>query len=449
MCKTQTSSALVCNKPVMVLTTVANPIWIGRRHYKVARVTVLALAAAFIFSVCTLSSAFATAGETEFEFEVRPARPKSEHGVLLPIALLVLTLIPFISTVVIIAGYKYISKLAQKLEKLEASNKSRAFKIEAEPRTVESLQAQLEAAEEKREAQFQEYAVKVQAKLQEKLQEKEDENSQIVKVLKKQSEDALKAKDAELVALATASKEALKQQKDECDSLVQKVTALQQDDGDDNENLREEIVQLHAQMESQEAEAEAQLAKLTYDLSHSSYQLAQAKDGLNAGVSVSPPRDLSPCNDVRARCADGSPRLAPAKDRQMMERRKSYSALGAPNQTIVTFEVRHDAPKEGEEVCVVGNRDQLGMWDPANGLRLTTTAETFPIWRADVELGASNEFVEYKLAHRTADKQVIWEFNEGNRQFSLDGETERTVQLAFGERKLVSYIGWSPRNGMT
>jgi hypothetical protein len=36
----------------------------------------------------------------------------------------------------------------------------------------------------------------------------------------------------------------------------------------------------------------------------------------------------------------------------------------------------------GEEVRVVGNHPILGSWDPNNGLRLVTSKQDYPTWKA-------------------------------------------------------------------
>ncbi|HET9138056.1 carbohydrate-binding module family 20 domain-containing protein [Actinophytocola sp.] len=64
----------------------------------------------------------------------------------------------------------------------------------------------------------------------------------------------------------------------------------------------------------------------------------------------------------------------------------------------------------GENVYVVGNRPELGDWNPANGVPLS--AATYPIWRGTVSLPANVTF-EYKYVKRMG-SQVIWETG-GNR----------------------------------
>jgi alpha-amylase len=64
----------------------------------------------------------------------------------------------------------------------------------------------------------------------------------------------------------------------------------------------------------------------------------------------------------------------------------------------------------GENIYVVGNRPELGDWNPANGVPLS--AATYPIWRGTVTLPANVTF-EYKYVKRMG-SQVIWETG-GNR----------------------------------
>ncbi len=72
----------------------------------------------------------------------------------------------------------------------------------------------------------------------------------------------------------------------------------------------------------------------------------------------------------------------------------------------------------GENVYVVGNRPELGNWDPAGGVPLSSA--DYPVWRGTVSLPL-NATVEYKYVKRNGG-QVIWETG-ANRVLTTSGCT--------------------------
>ncbi|PZF84411.1 CBM20 domain-containing protein, partial [Micromonospora endophytica] len=66
----------------------------------------------------------------------------------------------------------------------------------------------------------------------------------------------------------------------------------------------------------------------------------------------------------------------------------------------------------GQEVYVVGSLPQLGSWNPANGVKLTTTSGSYPTWTGSVEIPAGTAF-EWKLV-KVGNGAVQWE-NDPNR----------------------------------
>jgi alpha-amylase len=60
----------------------------------------------------------------------------------------------------------------------------------------------------------------------------------------------------------------------------------------------------------------------------------------------------------------------------------------------------------GQEVYVVGNTAALGSWNPASGVRLTTTEHTYPQWTGTVPVGADDE---WKLVRIDGSGRVEWE----------------------------------------
>ena len=69
-----------------------------------------------------------------------------------------------------------------------------------------------------------------------------------------------------------------------------------------------------------------------------------------------------------------------------------------PNPWFVptSFEVRAET-QWGETVVVVGSAAALGSWNPAHGLRMTTNAGQYPVWRCDPLLLCADE-LEFKFA---------------------------------------------------
>jgi len=68
--------------------------------------------------------------------------------------------------------------------------------------------------------------------------------------------------------------------------------------------------------------------------------------------------------------------------------------------------------KLGEELHIVGSCPELGAWDVAKSVKLNTTAESFPLWTADVQTPAQGS--KFKVIKVKPDG-VDWECIEGNR----------------------------------
>ncbi|WP_125774721.1 carbohydrate-binding module family 20 domain-containing protein [Antribacter gilvus] len=60
----------------------------------------------------------------------------------------------------------------------------------------------------------------------------------------------------------------------------------------------------------------------------------------------------------------------------------------------------------GQNVYVVGNLAQLGSWNPAAGVAMSSAA--YPVWRAVVDLPAGTTF-QYKYVKRDGSGNVVWE----------------------------------------
>jgi len=104
---------------------------------------------------------------------------------------------------------------------------------------------------------------------------------------------------------------------------------------------------------------------------------------------------------------------------------KRFTALFDGPSIPVTFQVKAET-RMGETLRVVGNSAELGDWDPASGLALTTNPEMYPEWRATVYLRAPFSRkglmdVEYKYVRdrRCVDGVCSWEEMPWNRRFKL------------------------------
>ncbi|MFI6577314.1 carbohydrate-binding module family 20 domain-containing protein [Nocardiopsis sp. NPDC050513] len=67
----------------------------------------------------------------------------------------------------------------------------------------------------------------------------------------------------------------------------------------------------------------------------------------------------------------------------------------------------------GQEVYLVGSLPELGSWDPANGVRLSTDEGSYPWWTGSTGLPVGTEF-EYKYVKTDGAGNVEWEVG-GNR----------------------------------
>jgi len=70
-------------------------------------------------------------------------------------------------------------------------------------------------------------------------------------------------------------------------------------------------------------------------------------------------------------------------------------------------------------VVVVGSIPQLGSWNPAAGVPLSSA--TYPVWRGSVTLPRGTTF-EYKYLKRDESGNVLWE-SGANRVTTTSGST--------------------------
>ena len=87
----------------------------------------------------------------------------------------------------------------------------------------------------------------------------------------------------------------------------------------------------------------------------------------------------------------------------------AVSSAAAPNPIAATFNLVAGFTAYGQNVYVVGSIPELGSWNPANAVPLTTTSSTFPNWTGGVALPA-NTYTEFQYIVKNADGTVArWE----------------------------------------
>ena len=87
----------------------------------------------------------------------------------------------------------------------------------------------------------------------------------------------------------------------------------------------------------------------------------------------------------------------------------AVSSAAAQNPIAATFNLVAGFTAYGQNVYVVGSIPELGSWNPANAVPLTTTSSTFPNWTGGVALPA-NTYTEFQYIVKNADGTVArWE----------------------------------------
>jgi alpha-amylase len=81
----------------------------------------------------------------------------------------------------------------------------------------------------------------------------------------------------------------------------------------------------------------------------------------------------------------------------------------------------------GQNIFVVGSSAELGSWDPAKAVALSSS--TYPVWRSAVTLRAGSS-VEYKYVRKEANGAVTWE-SGANRTVTVPGNGVLTVTDAW------------------
>jgi len=84
---------------------------------------------------------------------------------------------------------------------------------------------------------------------------------------------------------------------------------------------------------------------------------------------------------------------------------RSPSSFGC----VVIWEAMCAETSFGDTLCVVGSSEELGAWDPAKGLVLSTEPTAFPHWHGASKLEAREGPVAYKLVILRSDGSMEWE----------------------------------------
>lgn len=92
----------------------------------------------------------------------------------------------------------------------------------------------------------------------------------------------------------------------------------------------------------------------------------------------------------------------------------------------VTFQVEHALTRPGDRLFVVGDRPEMGTWDPARGVELDPSA--WPMWKASILLPEGTHF-SYKIVQKTP-KGWVWELG-ANRSGSCEGDASGILESVF------------------
>jgi hypothetical protein len=89
----------------------------------------------------------------------------------------------------------------------------------------------------------------------------------------------------------------------------------------------------------------------------------------------------------------------------------------------VSFKLNKALTKIGEIVCIVGNQENLGSWNPASSKHMETNELIQPAWISSDQLVVNSIFeasnVEYKYVICSMDlKKMTWESGD-NRKLDL------------------------------
>ncbi|EGO22943.1 glycoside hydrolase family 13 protein [Serpula lacrymans var. lacrymans S7.9] len=94
-------------------------------------------------------------------------------------------------------------------------------------------------------------------------------------------------------------------------------------------------------------------------------------------------------------------------------------ALGTGSTSAVSFS-ETATTTYGENIFLTGSLEQLGSWDPANSIALSSS--NYPVWETTVNLPLNTAF-EYKFIRKETDGSIVWE-SDPNRNDTTSGSTQ-------------------------
>jgi hypothetical protein len=92
-----------------------------------------------------------------------------------------------------------------------------------------------------------------------------------------------------------------------------------------------------------------------------------------------------------------------------MDEKSQHSFPGRGRISTVSFKCRYKT-SFGSSLFVVGNLKVLGDWDLKNGIALSTTADTYPVWtqKAAFSCPVGTE-ITYKYFVKDTNGNIEWE----------------------------------------
>jgi lysophospholipase L1-like esterase len=88
----------------------------------------------------------------------------------------------------------------------------------------------------------------------------------------------------------------------------------------------------------------------------------------------------------------------------------------------------------GESIGIVGSTPELGLWDVRRCLHLSTSADRYPLWWADIEIDvhpsgepSSRQRIEYKYVLLRSDGSVEWESLAPNRWVPVESDRQQST----------------------
>ncbi|TBU31516.1 glycoside hydrolase [Dichomitus squalens] len=104
----------------------------------------------------------------------------------------------------------------------------------------------------------------------------------------------------------------------------------------------------------------------------------------------------------------------------------SSSGSGGSGNVVVNF-AENATTTFGENIFVVGSISQLGNWDPASAIALSSAS--YPVWTASVSIPAGTSF-EFKFIRKETDGSIVWE-SDPNRSDTAPSSGSQTLTTSW------------------